>query len=182
MIEIMAVVVLISIMVGVAAPRISGFLASSGNNMKIFTTVMAKTFDDSFLNGKINYLAIHLSEVNQEQIDSMNEKKDNQVDIFSRKNGLSVLQLKDGVFSDHKKRIFKPRTFSSSFMINSVILSSGERLSRGTVLVPYYPGGYSDNVLIHITIDDDKLWTIKIDKHLKEPLVVKEHVTFNDNE
>jgi len=90
LIEIVIVLVIISVMAMLAVPRVSSFLGGSRReDFVIFTGMIAKTYDDSFLNDRTNYLVIHLNEGTPEPSE-LNK------DVFSRHNGLSVVNLVDG--------------------------------------------------------------------------------------
>ena len=168
----MVVVAVISILTVVAIPRLTTYLNSTRNNFSIFTGIITRTFDDSFLNQRINYLVIHLAEaglISDEDVD----------ELLSKDNGLSVVNLIDGKFVAHERKILKYKNFSGSFKIDEVILSNGEVITEGSVLVPFYPQGFSDNIIIHILVDSDEKYSVRIFKHKKEPKVITGYI-FNE--
>ncbi len=176
-IEIMVVLAVLSVMALAVAPRTTSFFKNERENSAILTGLIAKTFDDSFLNDRINYLAIHLYDTG----DEANETADkNLKDIYSRRNALSVLRLENGSFRDNRRRVLDSRNFADSFRLQEVILSSGETIKRGTVIVPFYPGGYSDDVIIHVLINGTDRASIRIRKHMKEPQVDTEYIGFDE--
>jgi prepilin-type N-terminal cleavage/methylation domain-containing protein len=176
-IEIMVVLVVISIMALAVAPRMTNFFKNERENSAILTGLIAKTFDDSFLNDRINYLAIHLYDPGDEASETADKKLK---DIFSRRNAVSVLRLENGAFTDNRRRILETRNFADSFRLQEVILSSGEIMKRGTVIVPFYPRGYSDDVIIHVLMNGTDRASIRIRKHMKEPQVAPEYIGFDD--
>jgi hypothetical protein len=178
MIEIMVVITIISIMSMIAIPKLTGFFSNKRENLAVITGLITKTFDDSFLREKINYLIIHLyNGTTYPEKGSMQITKD----VFNRSNGISIVNLKDGIFIDNNRKIFQYKEFNNSFKIEEVLLTSGERIQNGNVLIPFYPQGFSDNVIIHLLVNDEEKISIRILKHLKEPKVLSGYVTFQDN-
>jgi len=179
LIETIIVVVVLSIMALAVTPRLTTFFSSERENMAILTGIITKTFDDSFLNSHTNLLAIHLHSAGDEFSDS----DDTHVrEIFSRTNGLSVLKLEEGKFIENDKKMLQYRGFPDSFMIEEVLFSNGEISRNGTKLVAFYPQGYSDNIIIHILVNNEDRWSVILHKYLKEPVVVKEYKSFEDDE
>jgi hypothetical protein len=172
MIEILTVVAILGIISAAVVPQL-GILQSGKRNLKIFTTIITKVFDDSYLNGRINYMAVHLNDSKQDKSELANK-------IFSRKNGLSVLNISNDQFIENKRDIFKFRNFPNSFLVEEVVLSSREKISMGSVLIPFHTDGSSDNVIIHVKIDGDQKYSIKLNKYMKEPIVVPGYITFTD--
>jgi len=171
LIEIIVVIVIISIVMMITIPRVSSFLGNKRENFAILTSKIAKTFDDAFLHNHINYLAIHLE-------GTMLESTEDDDNIFGRDNGISVVNLSNGKFVDSQRKILQYKNFPESFRITEVLLSSGETITEGNVLIPFYPQGYSDNVIVHLLVDDEEQWSLRIFKHLKEPRLIPEYVNF----
>jgi hypothetical protein len=172
MIEILTVVAILGIIMAAVVPQI-GILQSGKRNLKIFTSLITKVFDDSYLNGRVNYMAVHLNDSKQDQTELANK-------IFSRRNGISVLNISNNQFVENKRDIFKFRNFPGSFVIEQVVLSSRERIARGSVIIPFHTDGSSDNVIIHVKVDGDQKFSIKLNKYMKEPQVVPGYITFTD--
>jgi prepilin-type N-terminal cleavage/methylation domain-containing protein len=166
LIEIVVVVAIVAILFMIAAPRVTRVFSSQRENFAIFTGMIAKSFDDAFLKNRTNYLTVHLQGADPD--DSLG-----QTDVFNRRNGVSVLNIADGEFVESKLRSLRFKEFSDSFLIEEVLLSSGEKITNGNVMIPFYPQGYSDNVIIHILANGDQRWSVKIDKHIKEPKVIE---------
>lgn len=169
LIEVLAVVAIVSIVAMVAVPKISGYLSNERKNFSLITGVISKVFDDSYMHDRNNYLAIHLYKKNSGETDP----------FFSRVNGISVLTMKDGNFIESSRKIFKFRDFPSSFRLEEVVLRSNEVISNGTVLVPFYPEGSSDNLIIHVLVKEYEKWSIKINKHMKEPELIQGHISYS---
>ncbi len=172
LIELLVVIVVISILAAAAIPRLAGYLGDNRKNFMILTEFITRTFDDSFLHDRINYLMIHL--------DTPDSEKEFENDIFLRNNGISVVNLKDGIFRDHERKIFKSREFGDNFRLESIILSDGSEITEGNVIIPFYPQGYSDDAIIHIMVNNEERWSLRIYKHMKEPDVIQEYQKFGE--
>ncbi len=175
LLELIIVIVIISIMTMMAAPRISAFLSGKRNNMVILTTMIAKTFDDAFLSNKTDFLVVHLEEPDADMTSAGHE-------IFSRRNGISIIELgKEGTFKDVDNKLLQYREFPSSFKFREVLLSTGETIRRGNVMIPFYPDGHSDDIILHLLINDDERSSVRIFKFKKEARVFADHVSFQND-
>jgi prepilin-type N-terminal cleavage/methylation domain-containing protein len=173
LIELLIVISILSVMSLIVAPRLSNIFDSKRSNFLILTSMIAKTFDDSFTNDRTNFLLIHLYE--PMSINETGEK------IFSRKNGVSVVVRNDtGNFEDNKNRLLQYKQFSDSFRIEEILLSNGEKVTTGNVLIPFYPGGQSDNVVLHILTGNQENWSVRIFKMRKEPEIYPGYVSFSE--
>jgi prepilin-type N-terminal cleavage/methylation domain-containing protein len=176
LIEMVIVIVVLSILFMIVTPRISRIINTERDNFAIITGLIAKTFDDSFLHNKINYLVVHLSNPELEETESSEG-------IMNRHNAVSVINIVDGKYVENKRKTLKWRDFSPSrFLIEEVVKPNGEKLSSGNVWIPFYPQGYSDNVIIHILVNGGQKWSIKINKHIKEPKVLEGYVTYQSED
>jgi len=174
LIEMIIVIVILSVMSLLVVPRLSNFFGNKRENFIILTSMIAKTFDDSFINDRINFFSIHLFEPGMEVSDSEDERS-------SRNNGISVMTLDDnGNFVDSDNKLMKYRQFPDSFRLEEVVLSSGERIGIGTVMVPYYPQGYSDNVILHILTDDEDQWSVRFYKFQKDASIFHDYINFDE--
>jgi prepilin-type N-terminal cleavage/methylation domain-containing protein len=176
LIEIAIVVVIISIMGLMVAPRLSRFLGNERKDFALLTGLIARTFDNAFIHNEVNYLAIHLYEPFDDETGESIE------DVFKRDNAVSVLQRRDGKFVDHERKSLHQMQFGDSFKLAEVLLTTGEKITSGTVLIPFYPQGYSDNVIIHVLVNDEEQWSIRIFKHLKEPEVKYGYIDFENEQ
>jgi len=171
LIELVVVVAIMSIFAMISIPRIVRFINIERTGFAVLTGMMTKTFDDSFLNSRNNYLTIHLFNADSEKLEIKNE-------IFSRKNSISVLNHINDKWVDNNQTILKHIEFSDRFKIEKVLLSSEIEHTMGNVKIPYHPGGYAENAVIHILVNDEHRWSVRIYKHMKEPEVIKGYVNF----
>jgi prepilin-type N-terminal cleavage/methylation domain-containing protein len=173
LIEIIVAVAIMSVMMMLIGPRVAGFLAGDREQFTLLTGTITRTFDEAFLTNKVHYLCLHLFSVAKESADSENP-------LFGRTNGISVASIEGDTFVENTRKMFRYRSFPDSFRLEKVLLSTGEEIAEGTVLVPFYPQGYSSDVIIHLLVDDDKRYSVRINKHLKEPLVSEEYAGFDE--
>jgi len=169
------VIVVVSLMGILVIPRMSVFLGNKRENFALFTGMISKTYDDSFLHDRTNFLVIHLDEPSSDDTDIED-------DVFKRQNGVSVLNYAENKFRETEKKILKFREFPSSFRIEQVLLSTGEIIGNGSVMVPFYPRGYSDNVIVHVLVNDEEKWSVRILKYKKEPEVKPDYISFEKHE
>lgn len=173
LIELMVVVAIIAILGMMLAPRLTRFLSKERNNFAILTGTIVTAFDDAFFHNRTNFLIVHLYEPYSEETEMGDE-------IFKHANGLTVAYIKDGKFVESKNRALKTREFDNDFKIEEVLLANGEKITNGHVSIPFYPQGYSDNIILHILVSDEDRVSVRINKYIKEPEVIKEYVTFED--
>ncbi len=172
LLELIIVISILSIIGLVVFPRISSFLQGERGRFVLLTGIIAKTFDDAFLRGNMNYCVIHLNQGNAE----MTEYDDR---IFSRKNGISVVTLApDGKFFESPNRLLKYQSFPDSFRFEEVLLENGESAAQGNVLIPFYPAGYADNAILHILVNGSDRWSVRIYRFKKEAKIISGYVTF----
>ncbi|MCX7678389.1 MAG: prepilin-type N-terminal cleavage/methylation domain-containing protein [Spirochaetes bacterium] len=174
LLELIIVLVIISVITLIVAPRLSVFFSSSRTNFMLFASMIEKTFDDAYLKKRTNFLVLHLGE-GPSELSEISEK------IFSRKNGISVVNFIDGKFKDSPNPLLSYREFPSSFKLEEVLLSTGEKVTTGNVLIPFYPNGYSDDVIVHIVTNDEK-YSFRIRKYQKKPQFAKDFINFDYEE
>jgi prepilin-type N-terminal cleavage/methylation domain-containing protein len=172
LLELVIVLVIVSIMTLLVAPRLSVFLSGSRSNFIILQSIVAKSFDDAFIRNRTNFLVVHMG-------DSISELTDLDEKIFSRKNGVSVVNFSEGSFRDSPNPLLKYRRFPGSFRFEEVIMASGEKITSGNVLIPFYPRGHSDDVIVHILANDDERYSMRISKYRKTPKFVPDYVNFD---
>jgi len=176
LLEIIIVLTILSIMSILVVPRVSHYLSSSRTNFIISTTMIAKTFDDSVLNDNLNFLIIHLHERDLEFIE------DDTQDVLQRTNGLSVAILdENNKFVDSSSKLLSRQLFNNSFILKKVLFPDGTSMNSGNVIVPFYPQGYSDNLIIHILVNNADEWSIRIDKFQKEPVIQRGFAVYAEN-
>lgn len=172
LLELVIVLVIVSIMTLLVAPRVSVFMSGRRSNFIILQSMVAKAFDDAFIQNRTNFLVIHMG-------DSITELTDLDENIFSRKNGVSVVNFTGGAFKDSPNPLLAYRRFPASFKFEEVIMASGEKISNGNVLIPFYPRGHSDDVIVHILSNDDERYSMRIMKFRKEPKILQDYVNFD---
>ncbi|MDY6934341.1 MAG: prepilin-type N-terminal cleavage/methylation domain-containing protein [Spirochaetota bacterium] len=175
LLEIIIVIVIISVMSMFIAPRMVNYFGSARSHFVVMTTIIAKTFDDSFINDRMNFLVIHLYEPFEESEGEIDE-------LFSRQNGVSVVNFNEkGKFVKSNNKLLGYKGFPESFKIEEVVLSTGEKVHLGNVLIPFYPQGYSDNVILHILVNAEERWSIRIYKLRKEAKVFPDYIEFESS-
>lgn len=176
LLEIIIVLTILSIMSILVVPRVSHYLSSSRTNFITATTMIAKTFDDSVLNNNLNFLIIHLHERDLDFTD------DDTQGVLHRTNGLSVANLDENKrFVDSTNKLLSRQLFNDSFILKKVLFTDGTSMSSGNVIVPFYPQGYSDNLIIHILVNNTDEWSIRIDKFQKEPVIQRGFDVYVEN-
>ncbi len=170
LIEMIVVIAIVAMLFMIAAPRISRVVTSQQKNFAIFTGMIAATFDDAFLKNRTDFLKIYLSSPDPE--DQASPKDDSH-----RKNGVAVVNIVNNQWIDCSRKALRYKEFPDSFLIEEVITPTGEKIANGNVLIPFYPQGYANNYVIHVLVKGEQKWSIKIDKHLKEPKVIEGYIT-----
>ena len=172
LIELMIVITVLSIMAVAVLPKISGALGADKGNMIALSSFISKTFDDSFLQHRTDFLAVHLNGPSAKPREEKNP-------LLEKENGVSVLTPnKDGKLEALKSRVLSYKKFPSSFRLDEVILPTGEKITGGTVLIPFYPEGSAEDAIIHLTSGNDR-WSVIIYKMRKEPRLTREYVDFD---
>ena len=101
-------------------------------------------------------------------------------EIFQRRNAVSVVSLLNGKFKESERKILEHREFNDSFILEEVILPTGEKITSGNVLVPFYPDGHGNDIMIHVHISGEEQWTVRMFRFMKEPRVNQGYLTFED--
>lgn len=154
MIELIIVIAIIAIMSVIALPRLSGFLGSAREESSLLKAYIEAVTDDSYTQKKTNYLCIHLDKPGEKESELFDDK-------FGDNNLVNVYVFNDGKFSPTKGNVLKPRSFSSSFILDEVILSGGKSIKSGNVLIPFYSDGTSEGFILKIVSGDKKINLIK---------------------
>ncbi len=154
LIELVIVMAIISLMSVIALPKLSGFFGNERKESSIIQAYIEAVTDDSFVKRKTNYLSIQLSKSGDKNAELFNDK-------YNETNILSVYELKDGKFIPNTSNILRSRSFSSSFILNEVILDGGKSITSGNVLIPFYSDGTSVGFILKIISSDSKINIIK---------------------
>ncbi|RPI92203.1 MAG: type II secretion system protein [Spirochaetales bacterium] len=172
LLELIVVIAIISIMAMLVVPRIPRITGTDRGSFVILTGIIARCFDDAYLKGNTNYLIVHLYERGTE-FGEYDEK------IFSRENGVSVVTMNsEGKFVDSSDRLLSYHRFPGSFRIEEVLLAGADPVRQGSVFIPFYPSGASDNAVIHILAGGDARWSVRINRLKKEARIIHEYVGF----
>jgi prepilin-type N-terminal cleavage/methylation domain-containing protein len=172
LIELIVVISIFAVMAMIVAPRIGNYINAERSGLIVIRAVLSKAFDDAFVNGRTNYAVFHLYERDME-LSKFNEG------VFNRSNAISVLVLgSDGTFQDSPHRLLKHHTFPDSFRLEEVVFSGGQTVRRGNVLVPFYPGGSSDDVVLHVLVNGTEQRTVRMYKFLKDPSVEQGYTAY----
>src|SRR5208283_1840736 len=125
LIEMVIVIVVISILFMVVTPRVSRIINTERDNFALFTGMIVKTFDDSFLHNTTNFLVVHLQNPDLVETESDTE-------ILNRHNAVSVLNIVNGSYVENKRKTLRWRKFSpGNFLIEEIVKPSGEKLASG---------------------------------------------------
>lgn len=172
LLELVVVITLLSLLTLAIAPRFTSYLGNQRRHISVVREMIVKTFDDSFTRNRINLLAIHLA------IPDNDLTEDENIEILSRTNGISVVTFDAyGQMHDSSNKLLKYQSFPDTFSISRVILSNGTEYTSGTAFVPFFPEGFSDDIIIQISTDDGD-YSVILSKLMKEPYIAGGHLDF----
>lgn len=172
LIEIMIVLALLAVMSIAVAPRVSSYFSSQKRNLYIVSSIISRTFDDSFIRKRSNYLLIHLASPQIEITDTKN------AEYLQKTNAVSVVNIGlEGVFSDSPNPVLKTQSFTGLFTLDEVITENGEHHKSGTVIIPFYPEGFSENFVLYVTVNNNPMTLINT-KFTKTPLIQYGHTDY----
>lgn len=172
LIELIVVLAVFSILSIVVMPRLINILSSTRDNFFLLSTVIAKSFDDSFINKRTNFIIIHCNNTESDTEELPHS-------IFDRQNGISVAIVDDNKeFMDNPNKLLKYREFPDSFLIKKVILPDGSMHSSGNIFVPIYPSGQSSGAIIHILARNEEEWSVIINPYSKHPRIEKGYASY----
>lgn len=154
LIELIIVMAIIALMGVIALPKLSGFFGNERKESSILSAYIEAVTDDSFVKRKTNYLCIHLSRPGKKNAELFDDK-------FNETNIVSVYELKDGKFIRNSSNILRDRGFSSTFILDEVILEGGKVINSGNVLIPFYSDGTSVGFMIKINSGESRLNIVK---------------------
>ena len=157
-VELIVVVAIFALMAAVILPRFTSFFGNERKESVIFKAYIEAITDNSFVNGKTNYLCFHLSKDGDGEKDKNSTFSDNQ---YNGKNALAVYEFSDGKFFQNKSNLLRARDFSSSFILSEVILEGGRSISSGNVLIPFYSNGSSESFRVKVISGDSTAFFLK---------------------
>jgi len=139
LLEMIIAIALISIFLAVTVPRVSRAVRSEAANRKVLFSVFALSRNDAMRSGEPRFLLVHL-----DRDDGSTE------DLSSRSNGISVVAFSpEGSVTELPGETFRFRQFNDFFTLTEVINSRGIRVSAGEMMIPLYPDGTSESVLLN---------------------------------
>jgi hypothetical protein len=150
----MIVIAILVIMGVIALPKLSGLLGNERKESTILKAYIEAVTDDSFIHRRTNYLCINLSRDGNKNSELFNDR-------YNDKNIVNVYELKNGKFFQSANRVLKDRGFSSSFILDEVILEGGKSIASGNVLIPFYSDGTSSGFVLKVISGDSKILFIK---------------------
>jgi len=154
LIEIVVVMAILAIMSVIALPKLTGMLGDQRKESAILKAYIEAVTDDSFVYRKTDYLCINLSR-------SGNKNSELFDDRYNDNNIVNVYELNNGKFIQTKNRVLRDRGFSSSFILDEVILEGGKSINSGNVLIPFYSDGTSAGFILKVIYGDSRIFFIK---------------------
>lgn len=154
LLELLVVITIIAIMSVIALPKLTGFIGNERKESSLLVAYIEAVTDDSFVSRKVNYLCIHLAKPDIKNTEFFD-------DSYNDTNMVNVYNFINGKLVRNKSEVLKNRSFSSSFVLDEVILDGGRIISRGNVLIPFYSDGSSEEFSVKISSDKDKLFIKK---------------------
>lgn len=154
LLELVVVITIIAIMSVIALPKLTGFLGDERKESSLLTAYIEAVTDDSFISRKINYLCIHLSKPGTKITELFDDR-------YNDVNMVNVYNFNNGKFTHNKNNVLKDRSFSSSFILDEVILDGGKVITQGNVLIPFYSDGSSEGFTVKISSGENKIYLKK---------------------
>lgn len=144
------VIAIIAIMTVIALPKLTTFFGNQRKESVILKSYIEAVTDDTFVHRKTGYLCIHLSrhgDKNSELFD----------DLYNEDNIVNVYEMVNGKFVQSENKLLKYRSFSSSFILDEVVLDGGKSINSGNVLIPFYSDGTSAGFTLKIISGDKRI-------------------------
>lgn len=170
LVEIIAVISLISIVLLFAAPKMDGLLF--GNNSrevsKWIVLNVADLKDKSVQMQKTFVLTVDMDDDRLRISDSPGDGDD-------------VGDVMDKSFSDNEiqaQAAEKKFDLPQGYRVNSVLFSQERRITNGEVAIGFYPEGYSDRAIIHLTDRQNRKTSYTIEAFLQRVTIHDDHVGF----
>jgi prepilin-type N-terminal cleavage/methylation domain-containing protein len=154
LIELVVVMAILAIMSVIALPKLTGILGDQRKESAILKSYIEAVTDDSFVHRKTDYLCINLS-ISGDKNSELFDDRYNDINI------VNVYELNDGKFTQTKNRVLRSRGFSSSFILEEVILEGGKSITSGNVLIPFYSDGTSAGFVLKVISGDARIVFIK---------------------
>ncbi len=164
LVELLVVIAILAVMALIALPRISGFMNSQRQDSALLMAYVTAVSDEAYISGETKYICIHLNQAGGESIDHLDENS-------IKQNSLSTYTLFNDAFTISSRKILGLRSFSSSFILNQVILDGGRIVERGNVLIPFYSDGSSEGFIIRVLSEGKDIF-IRKKSISKTPLIL----------
>lgn len=139
LLELVVIMALMSVVLIFTVPRVIRFARGADDNRVIFIKSIDRVFRDSVTNSRLNLIVIH-SKTKGEQISGIPDKR----------NGISVMTLKDGVLVESGSKLLSYVQFPDSFSVESVCAGKGTVLKTGDIIIPVYPDGKTETAVITV--------------------------------
>ncbi len=173
LIEIVAVVAMISFLVMVAAPRLDRFLTDENRYLSLFTGLIAHATDEAFLKNRTVYVVVHTWTPGNNDVIPLDER------LRETRNGISLARW------DREKKKFLPLegknnkslSLPDSIRLSGVVMEGDRTVTEGPIFLPVYPDGSSPESRIILETDEGKLEVVRY-RYMKEPEVVQENESF----
>ena len=166
LIEIIAVISLMGVMLFFAAPRMEGFLLRNESRLisKWILLNAADLKNKSMQGQKIYFLNIDLDGNRFEIVDAPEKKLVNDLEGMNNE------------FAEEKAE--KSFELPEGYRLNRVLFSKEKRISSGVAAVGFYPQGYSDRAIIHMTDEQNRRKSYIIEAFLPRVKIHDDHVQF----
>jgi hypothetical protein len=99
------------------------------------------------------------------------------IDVDANRYWVTTAAMPDDQKSEAAENSF---AFPEGITVRDVEFPEGGQISSGTVLIHFYPKGYSDNVFIHLLISDHDSLSLHIEPFLNTASIYDDYVGFTD--
>ncbi len=172
LIEVIVVISLMGVMLFFAAPRMDGFLLQDESRQVSKWIVL-------------NAADLKNKSVQEQKTFILNIDLDgNRFQIIDASTGPSEEAMADGFVDETMDGEFSGENAGKSFelpqgyQLNQVLFSDDRRVSNGVAAVVFYPRGYSDRVIIHITDRQNRRTSYAIEAFLPHVKIHDDHIQF----
>lgn len=156
LIELIAVICLIGLLMFVGIPRLVN-LVETGDAKKLLRWIM------------VQVPVLKDNAVRYQKDFALNIDIDGQV-LWISHEGMTK--------EEAEKAASKGYTLSKSLQVRDVVFAAGDRISSGRAIVSFYKKGYSDKVLIHISGDKERQYSLLIESFLHAAMLREAQVEF----
>lgn len=178
LIEVIVVISLMGVMLFFAAPRMDGFLQQDESRevSKWILLNIADLKNKSAQEQKTFILNIDLDGNRFQIIDASAGPSEEAMAAEGAMADGFVDETMDGEFSGENAG--KSFELPQGYQLNQVLFSDDRRVSNGVAAVVFYPRGYSDRVIIHITDRQNRRTSYAIEAFLPHVKIHDDHIQF----